>query len=288
MLFKLIKYEWRAMMRSLLPVYIAALALSVIIGLGSELDIFTRLSAMPGLGFLEVVLTLLQVVLVIAYVVIIVALFVISTIVSVQRFYKGLLRDEGYLMFTLPVKVWELTLSKAIVSFLAGFISIIVAIFAIGLLSAVDLFEFILAIFQIPGQLIGAVNEALLRGTITPADLTNLTIFAIEFILMAIISAFAGIYQFYAAMALGQMSRKHKVLFSVLWYIGINIIASIVFYAALFLGAGTVSIMGAFATAHPMIAVHMVVGAMFIYCVINLAAFILVTNVVLKQRLNLE
>ena len=263
MLFKLIKYEWRAMMRSLLPVYIAALALSVIIGLGSELDIFTRLSAMPGLGFLEVVLTLLQVVLVIAYVVIIVALFVISTIVSVQRFYKGLLRDEGYLMFTLPVKVWELTLSKAIVSFLAGFISIIVAIFAIGLLSAVDLLEFILAIFQLPGQLIGAVNEAVLRGTITPADLTNLTIF-------------------------GQMSRKHKVLFSVLWYIGINIIASIVFYAALFLGAGTVSIMGAFATAHPMIAVHMVVGAMFIYCVINLAAFLLVTNVVLKQRLNLE
>lgn len=41
-----------------------------------------------------------------------VALFVLTMIVIIQRFYKGLLCDEGYLMFTLPVKPWQLIATK--------------------------------------------------------------------------------------------------------------------------------------------------------------------------------
>ena len=275
-------------MRSLLPIYIAALALAVIMGISSEMDIFTRLSAMPGLGFLEAVLTLIQLVLVIAYVVIIIGLFVVSTIISVQRFYKGLLRDEGYLMFTLPVKVWELTLSKAIVSFLAGCISLLVAVFAIGLLSVNDLFGVLKGLFMLPGELMGALTAALDSGTLSASEATSLGIVTVEFILMFLLSAFAGIYQFYAAMALGQMSRKHKVLFSVLWYIGISLITSIIFYAVIFVGAGFVTVFGVFAVSHPMVAVHMVVAAMLIYCILNLALLVVITDLTLKTRLNLE
>ena len=41
------------------------------------------------------------------------AAFVITLILTIQRFYKNLLTDEGYLMFTLPVSTGRLIWSQA-------------------------------------------------------------------------------------------------------------------------------------------------------------------------------
>ena len=46
----------------------------------------------------------------------IVAVGVMALVVMVSRFYRNLLKSEGYLMFTLPVSVHELIWSKLIVS----------------------------------------------------------------------------------------------------------------------------------------------------------------------------
>ena len=51
------------------------------------------------------------------------ALGAYTCVVTIQRFYKGLLGQEGYLMFTLPVKNWQLVFSKALVSFFIGMVS---------------------------------------------------------------------------------------------------------------------------------------------------------------------
>ena len=59
------------------------------------------------------------------YVAILIALFVIALIFIIQRFYLGLLGDEGYLMFTLPVRPWQLIASKAICALVASTVSIL-------------------------------------------------------------------------------------------------------------------------------------------------------------------
>ena len=53
-------------------------------------------------------------------------MFVATLIVVIQRFYKSLLGDEGYLMFTIPVKAWQNILNKLLVSMLWTFTSTVI------------------------------------------------------------------------------------------------------------------------------------------------------------------
>ena len=52
--------------------------------------------------------TLPTVIFMILYVGLIIAVMVVAVALIIMRFYHGLLKDEGYLMFTLPVKPWQL------------------------------------------------------------------------------------------------------------------------------------------------------------------------------------
>ena len=101
MLFKLLKYDFRAMWKQFSLVWGAALILALVnrftMGGGAPLAA-EQLSALMALTFGAVL----------------VAMFVLAIIFVVQRFSKGLLGDEGYLMHTLPVRPWQLVLSKLI------------------------------------------------------------------------------------------------------------------------------------------------------------------------------
>ena len=69
------------------------------------------------------------------YAAVLAALGVMTVLPVIQRFYKGLLREEGYLMFTLPVESWKIVLAKALAAVLMIHISLIVGIFSIGILA---------------------------------------------------------------------------------------------------------------------------------------------------------
>ena len=86
MLGKLLKYELKATSRVFIPLYIAILVVSIVNGLSLNLEILN----IQGLA--TIVLMCLFI-----------SLFVITIVVTIQRFNKNLLKDEGYLMFTLPV-----------------------------------------------------------------------------------------------------------------------------------------------------------------------------------------
>ena len=106
MLRKLLKHEFRATARIMVPVYLVLL----VTALGANFS--TR-------GILETpyaVLNILGSLLVMAFVVAIMAVCVVSFLLMIQRFYKNLLRDEGYLMLTLPASVHQQVWSKLIVS----------------------------------------------------------------------------------------------------------------------------------------------------------------------------
>ncbi len=103
MLGKLMKYEMKATARYFLPVYAAILVFSFFIGLRN---------------YDGPILSLLNGILPSALVLSFVGLAVITMIMVVKRFDSNLLGDEGYLMFTLPVKTASLMNSKLITSVL--------------------------------------------------------------------------------------------------------------------------------------------------------------------------
>ncbi len=58
------------------------------------------------------------------YCLLIAAVFVMTLVVTIQRFNKNLLGDEGYLSFTLPVKVTATSYSKMIISLMWTVLSV--------------------------------------------------------------------------------------------------------------------------------------------------------------------
>ena len=125
MLRKLLKHEFRATGRIMLPMYLILLVTAV----GSNL---------AGRGMLDGryhILNILGVLIVTAFGIAICGALLMSFVLMIQRFYKNLLQDEGYLMFTLPASVHQHIWSKLIVSSV-WFIVTVLAIIAASLVVA--------------------------------------------------------------------------------------------------------------------------------------------------------
>ena len=105
MLTKLLKHEFRATARIMGPLYLVLLAVALGFNFSARL--------MDSGNF---VLNMLAALVILAYVVAIIGVFVVAFILMLQRFYKNLLGDEGYIMFTLPASVHQHVWSKLIVS----------------------------------------------------------------------------------------------------------------------------------------------------------------------------
>lgn len=125
MLRKLLKYDLRSMLRLFLPLWAAVLLLSAV----NHFTVFRLFNNFDGHG-----LNVSATVFLLAYVLLICAVCVISLVYIIQRFYSGLLRDEGYLMFTLPVKHWQLVTGKLLTALLLLLFSGIVGCGAVALL----------------------------------------------------------------------------------------------------------------------------------------------------------
>lgn len=100
MLSKLLKYEFKDTARIIPFIYLIILVFAGIMLSGKQLNVavFTTTSS--------VILMLLGI-----------SLMIVTFVVIAIRFYKNIYGNEGYLMFTLPVKPHELLLSKAIAAF---------------------------------------------------------------------------------------------------------------------------------------------------------------------------
>ncbi|OON95475.1 MAG: hypothetical protein ATN36_08235 [Epulopiscium sp. Nele67-Bin005] len=123
MLGKLLKYEIKATARNFLPIYALILSIAFVQGLiGFDITAIFQF-------------TLVKQLLVFAFGALYIALFVTTIIVVIQRFNKNLLGDEGYLMFTLPVSLRDIILSKLIVAWFWIISSYVVSGIALSLFS---------------------------------------------------------------------------------------------------------------------------------------------------------
>ena len=102
MLGKLLKYELKSTSRLMGVLYLAVLIVAAIVGFLARGTIW---QATQGNAIAVVVSGLI-------YTLLIMTLMIVTVVMILQRFYKNLLKGEGYLMHTLPVPTWMLVASK--------------------------------------------------------------------------------------------------------------------------------------------------------------------------------
>ena len=199
MLGKLMKYELKATGRIFLPLFAALLLVAVISKLFMSLSF--EIPMVIGIA---------------VSVIMIIGIFIITLIITLQRFYKNLLTNEGYLMFTLPVNTDSIIWSKLLVASVWNILSFVIvgAAIAIMALGAFNLSE---AIQCMMGFLAGVgINGA------------TLSVFIIEFIFLSLSSLLSGILTFYACMSVSLFSNKYRILISFAAFIGFNTIGQII------------------------------------------------------------
>ena len=274
MLRKLMKHEFRATGRIMLPLFLILLVTSV----GANFS--TR-------GLLETdnkLLDVLGVLLVMAFAIAIVGVCVMSMVVMVQRFYKNLLQDEGYVMMTLPVSVHQHVWSKLIVSAVWFALTIVVVCLACFIMAFdVGFVQQIAAGFR---ELFQEIFQHL-----TAYYAINGTAVVVEFLVMCFVGCCAMCLQFYAALAIGHSRPNHKMAWSVLWFFLMQFVMQFLggmgimlldesWFHHLLLG-WTDNISG-------MASVHLGMVTVILGEVIYGAVFYILTTWFLKKRLNLE
>ncbi|MCL1808903.1 MAG: hypothetical protein FWG42_03930 [Clostridiales bacterium] len=205
MLGKLLKYEIQATSRVFLPLYLGLLAVAVAASftLQSNLDVLK--------GIIMFLLVMLYG-----------ALIVVTVVLLIQRFYRNLLKDEGYLMFTLPVHQATLVASKLVTACLWSILSTIVGA-ASGMIAGRSLID----INGIADAISQAV-EFLAENSISPLlVLLAFSVGAAQFVQFVL--------QVYLSLAIGQLPSlsKHRVLSSIAVFIVASIAVQIIFTVAL-------------------------------------------------------
>jgi len=208
MLGKLLKHEFRATARVMLLVYAAVAAAAVLANLS------IRMMDVTDDTFLNILFGLL----ITLFFLMVAAAAIITIVVMIGRFYRSLLKEQGYLMHTLPVTVHGHIWSKLIVSlvwFVATFVLLSLLVMAtVFIQSGTALGDLFL---YSPDEFV----EILQADGLSVGDLTRL---GLEWSLYGILALLTLCLHFYAAMSLGQMFSKNQILLSVVFFIAINMV----------------------------------------------------------------
>ena len=197
MLRKLMKHEFRATGRIMLPLFLILLVTAVGANLSTRGLLETEFAILDILGGL----------LVAAFAVAIAAVCIMSMVVMVRRFYKNLLQDEGYVMMTLPVSVHQQVWSKLIVS-AVWFALTIVMVCAASLIMVFDIDIF---------KEIGGIFHEVFRFLTAKYALSG-TALAAEFLLVCFLGSCVACLMVYSALAIGHSFPNHKMAWSVGWF----------------------------------------------------------------------
>ncbi len=298
MLGKLLKYDFRSMGKQFAYVWPAVLVLALVnrftlgsalyqgssdIGVPGQLALVNRFTlgntlyqvssdiGVPGQLASGLVFFL--------YWAIIMAMMVLTLVFVIQRFFKGLLGDEGYLMHTLPVKPWQLIFSKLICSIVTFIVSVLVGLLSIFIVipfSTTDMLNFWPLLFT-------ALSSQGINGILAP----------LEILLLLLVSLAQCCLHLYLAMAIGHLFNKNRILMSIVAFLAINFVVSLIFSSATFSFFSLVgeqitellydrmqiSVWGMF---------HMAVGLLILGSAAAAGVYFFFTERILHRRLNLE
>lgn len=204
-----------------------------------------------------------------------------AMLLAVVRFYKTMVKDEGYLTHTLPVKKSQLIIGKFITSLIWMIVSFIIMIISIFLGAMSTGFM---------NDIINIINEF---GNLLSEN-PEIIIHIVLVLVMLISACGASIFQFYASISLGQMFGR-KLAGSVLFYFVINYAISILSIITMFIVPDFVGRMNDTAglSTYDMMTQEGIVFdelmiMMIIWQIICMAVCYFITNYRLSKKLNLE
>ena len=269
---KLMKHEFRATGRIMLPLYL----LTVLTAFGGNVAI--RQLTEADNGFLNA----LGVLLLAGFGIAIAAVCIMSVVVMIQRFYKSLLQDEGYVMLTLPVSLHQHIWAKLLVS--TVWFAATAAVVAGSVLALVYEVEIARQIYRGFSMLFGDLVK--LDGTVV----FNGVIFGVELAAVLLLACFHICLEFYSALAIGHSFSNRKMLWSIVAFFALNAIVSMV-------GSGFAAILGwqglqirldlLTYSGGAMRMTHLMLLAIIVMALVQAAVYYLLTYLPLAKRLNL-
>lgn len=266
---KLIKHEFMALARMLVPMYIILLGLSVITRV---IAFFENDSVVYDIisGSSVAVLTIALVV------------GVVYTLVScIIRFYRNLFTKEGYLTFTLPVSVNQHLLTKLITGVVACFASYAVVFAAFCIATSGDL---LVELFKAAGYIFGKASEDI--GV-------HFGLYIAEAVILFIVSSCTELMLFYACMCIGQLAKRSRVLLALGVYFGYYYLTQIIVTVGMviltFVEDSEIFInLIDWIIENPEATGHIAISGSIVISLVLGGVYYLIAHTIMKKKLNLE
>lgn len=216
MLGKLIRYEFKAVNRLMIPLHLGLILVTIIGRFYIQFAYYNSRGSYYS-GAMNKWEGLLELTLMSFYVMALMAAAIITFVyLCAQRFQTNLFTDEGYLMHTLPVSASEHIVSKLIVAFswcVADVILVALSIFSMFVNKDV-----LMSFGDIIRDLITSFPETFGASAVVGLPLMLIT---------GIVQTLARILVVYACISIGYSFNRHKLLSSVGIYVGYTIITNI-------------------------------------------------------------
>lgn len=201
MLGKVFKYDMKAMNRSLMPGYIILLLLALLTkGMGllaTKVPLFGTIANFSAMLFVLMVI----------------GIFFYTLVIVIMRFYKNLIKEEGYLTHTLPVKKSTLILSKLLTANIYYLLTLIVACIAVTI-----------NVYGAPilGTIWQFIEQAIIAAGLT---VPHAVIYIALFLTFSTISQTLFIY---VSICLGQTRNDKKLMYSVVYGIIVYMVVQLI------------------------------------------------------------
>ncbi len=260
MLSKLLKYDFKSLSKILIPVYLVSLLLALLTRVINMLADKFHIFSVPS-GFISGI-----------FVVVLIAIPIATFIFTILKFYQNLIKDEGYLMHTLPVSKNSLILSKTISSTVFIILSFVFTI----------LFLFV----GVYGLWFDSSFLSLIWDLFKQID----TLFIILTLLSILISVIYNQVMIYASIALGQ-KHNNKVMYSVIYgvvlYNVTQILSVVILIPVMFLDPNYQKYINGTSISDFGLINGYLLFALFLSILFTVAYYILTVKV-LDKKLNLE
>lgn len=266
---KLFKHEFLAYFRLMIPLYAGLLGIALMARLlfvfENDTTVYNIISGSS----------------IVVYVIAILAALLLTTIFVVVRFYKNLFTGEGYLSFTLPVSSQAHITVKIVTAVAFEFISLITVIASLCIISSGELLtEIYKAVDYIIKQLYSLMEY-------------NIVLYALEILLLFTSALFTQYLLFYTCIAIGQLFRKNRVIAAIGVYFGFYIISQIIGTVITVLTVALQDVLpfdkiGSFIESHPYEFFHIIFCSLIVLYLVMAAVYYIVTNLIIRKKLNLE
>lgn len=277
---KLIKHEFRASARIMLPIMLAVFVLALFSGVGL---IVLETPSAPN------VLNLLFSLVLGVFFISLFAICVVALVMMVQRFHQSLLSDEGYFSMCLPVSVDEHILSKLLVAVIWFILTGIVCAVCGGVMVLIssaneNFLQNLSEFFGFFGEVFQDISQSIGTG--------NIVLYVLELILLQVLFCASVCLRFYSALAVGYSFSNHKFALSVVAFFVIGAILNTI--QSFFVGVtASGPYLDAFFSQHfstfeqTLAYVHTLFLSLSAYLLIISAIYYAITSVMMHRKLNL-